>query len=99
MPIIRKVKVTIEKEYLIELPDEFGNPEFIAEHLGYRRIKTVDQVAKLAAEEAAEEGSHYLGGLGWLWEAGDEPRSVERVTKFTLLDDETFIDSEIVEGD
>lgn len=98
MPITRTVRVTIEAEYKIELPDEMGTPEAIE---GWNKalwdIDGVDDIACHAAEMVAKgfAGSN-LDGLGVL-DGYNVTYPQVPDTKFTEID--FYIDSEVIEGE
>lgn len=66
--ITRTVKVTIEKEIKVSFPAEMGTPESIADwSRGLWAINGVDDIAKYAAEQAAQGGDGCnLDGIGRL---------------------------------
>lgn len=98
--ITRTVKVTIEKEIKVSFSADLGTPESIAEWCkGLWEIEGVDDIAKYAAEQAAQgaDGCN-LDGIGRLgteytWFGSKE---VKADTVFEVLDD--HIESEIIKG-
>ena len=89
--IVKKVRVTIEKEIRIEMtPAMFGGmsvDEYLAEfRKGLWHVSSIDDVAKYAAGLAATNG----GGVEWdgigLLNNGDHPRAPD--VRFEIIEDE-----------
>jgi len=96
--ITRTVKVTIEKEIKVSFSAELGTPESIAQWCkGLWEIEGVDDIAKYAAEQAAQGAAGCnLDGIGRLgtehtWFGSKE---VKADTLFEVLDD--CVESEII---
>ncbi|MEC5207427.1 hypothetical protein QF022_002383 [Vogesella perlucida] len=93
--IKRKVRVTIEKEFIIEMPSEFGTEQYLEDfRSGLWHVESVDDVAKYAARMAAYYGGGAEhDGLGLLDSSSSTYPRVPDV-KFVELED--YCEEEII---